>query len=236
MGFMGFKQAAAIGANVRKGEKATRIVFFNRLVDEATEKTIPYSRLFNVFNVAQLDNLPPEMNTEPLPIPEGERLNSFNSLLTASRIPHRLGGSKPCYYPKLDLIEMPNFDTFITGHNQETDFVSTFGHEIIHATNHPTRLDRKFEGEDKYGWEELVAELGSAFVCSHLGYSYNDAQSPAYLAGWLKVIKKDAKALFQIASQASKAADWFLEQGHAVTVETPDCEKAPRQDSSQEAA
>ena len=227
MGFMGFKQAHSLGAHVRKGEKATQIVYFNHLVDEETEKKIPYSRLLNVFNVAQLENLPPEMVTEPQPIPESERMSAFNEILNASEIPYRLGCPKPCYIPSVDRVEMPNFESFTSPNAQvkEADWISTFSHELLHATSHPKRLDRKFDGEDAYGVEECCVELGAAFMCAALGVSYNDAQSPAYIGGWLKVIKRDARALFAIASQASKAADWLLERPHVVTAATPEAER-----------
>ena len=89
------------------------------------------------------------------------------------------------------------------------DYASTLFHVLTHATGAPHRLDRKFtdkSGKVRYGREELVAELGASFVCGHLGYSYIDSQSPAYIDHWLKVLKEDSRAIFQVASFASRAA------------------------------
>ncbi|MDN3273405.1 zincin-like metallopeptidase domain-containing protein [Frankia sp. RB7] len=106
-------------------------------------------------------------------------------------------------------------------------YVSTLGHELIHATGHKDRLARKFNPKvfkDAYATEELVAELGSAFICASFGYSYVDAQSPAYIDSWLKVLKADNRAIFSIASYASQAADWLLQKGHGVDETTPKVE------------
>ncbi|WP_256808765.1 zincin-like metallopeptidase domain-containing protein, partial [Bradyrhizobium sp. Bra64] len=74
-------------------------------------------------------------------------------------------------------------------------------------------------------YEELVAELGSAFICAHFGYSYIEAQSPAYIEGWLKVLEADNRAVFSIASYASQAADWLLQKGHGVDETKPAVEQ-----------
>lgn len=109
---------------------------------------------------------------------------------------------------------------------RRVDFASTLFHECSHATIHPSRLNRKNERtKDGYATEELVAELSSAFVCAALGYSYNAAQSPAYIGGWLKVLKADSRAIVSLSSQASKVADWMLQKGHGADETRPEHEQ-----------
>jgi antirestriction protein ArdC len=107
-------------------------------------------------------------------------------------------------------VAIPNYTDF----NSPDDFVSTLDHHlVVHTTGHPSRLNRKYSEKVFKGAtaqkavEELVAELGSAFVCAQLGYSYIEAQSPAYIEGWLKVLKSDTRAIFILPSQA---ADWLM--------------------------
>lgn len=199
-GWLGFKEAQALGATVRKGEKATRGVFVNFVEDEETKVKRAYTKFFFVFNVAQINNLP-EVYASP---PETKPPGFISELVDKSGITVNFG-AQPCYIPALDVVECPPLADFVN----ETEYCSTLSHELVHATGHPKRLNRNM-GKEDYALEECVAELGSAFVTSTLGLSYTDAQSPAYLDHWLKVLKQDSRALFTIASQASKAADWLL--------------------------
>ena len=115
---------------------------------------------------------------------------------------------------------------------RRVDFASTLFHECSHATINPSRLNRKNERtKDGYATEELVAELSSVFVCAALGYSYNAAQSPAYIGGWLKVLKADSRAIVSISSQASKVADWMLQNGHGADETRPEHEQ-PKVDNA----
>ena len=128
--------------------------------------------------------------------------------MKTSGIPVHFGAPKPLYIPSADRVEMPNYSDF----RSPDDFVSTLGHEMVHAVGHESRLARKFSAKvfkESYATEELVAELGSCFLCAHLGFSYMEAQSPAYIESWLKVLKQDSRAIFSIASYASQAADWL---------------------------
>jgi antirestriction protein ArdC len=115
--------------------------------------------------------------------------------------------------------------------NTPDDFVSTLVHECVHATGHPKRLNRKFspkvfkDAKAQKAAEELLAELGSAFCCANLGYSYIEAQSPAYIESWLSVLKADTRTIFSIASYASQAADW-LRDGPKVKEPEPEKEDA----------
>jgi antirestriction protein ArdC len=166
-------------------------------------------KAYSVFNVAQLENLADAYTVDPQKLPDDVRLNDARYLVARSGIKVQWGRPQPAYYPGPDRVVMPNFDDF----KSADDIVSTLGHELIHATSHPSRLARKFSPKvfkTDYTTEELLAELGSAFVCASLGYSSIEAQSPAYLEGWLKVLKADSRAIFPVASYASQASDWLI--------------------------
>lgn len=235
-GWMTFKQANDVGGRVKKGEKSCTVVYTSfkpREVDDGkggTEtKSVPMLKAYSVFNLAQLENLPAVYNAEPERLPDDVKLDGIRKLVEASGIPVHYGSDKPCYYPGPDKVMMPSYSAF----NTDADFVSTLGHELVHATGHKDRLARKFNAKifkGSYATEELVAELGSAFLCAHFGYSYIEAQSPAYLEGWLKVLKEDSRAIFSIASYASQAADWLLQKGHGVNETTPTVE-LPKEDA-----
>jgi antirestriction protein ArdC len=226
-GWMTFKQANALSGRVRKGEKAATAIYtsFKEKEEDGKTRTYPMVKAYSVFNLAQLEGLPEAYYATPEPWPEEAQLEGLRNLLSASGIRVQWGAHRPAYLPLKDLVEMPNHKDFAT----DDDFASTLGHELIHATGHASRLDRKFSEklrQENYGLEELVAELGSAFLCAHLGFSYLNAQTPAYLDGWLKVLKQDARAIFSMASYASHAADWLREREHAVVDENDPDESA----------
>lgn len=200
--WLGYKEGLALGAKVRRGEKATKGLYVNFIEDEEKKTKRAFAKVFNVFNVAQFEELPVEYSAEPEPLPEG----ALFDVVTKTGITVRHGQS-PCYKLVQDIVEMPNYSDFHSDH----DYASALLHELGHATGHPSRLNREMTKE-AYAREELIAELTSAFACAALGYSYVEAQSPAYIEHWLGVLKEDSRALFTIASQASKAADWLLKK------------------------
>lgn len=230
-GWVTFRQANEMQAKVRKGEKSTTVIYvsWKNIADEGQpEKLSPRVKAYSVFNLAQLDNLPEKFLAPAEPWPD--RLEAFKKMVDATGITVQ-PGAKPCYFPAPDVVQMPNHSDF----NSDDDFVSTLGHELIHAVGHPSRLNRKMAGKvfkEQYAAEECVAELGSAFLCAHTGFSYIEAQSPAYIESWLKVLKADSRAIFSIASYASQAADWIRDRQHAVTAQTPDCERPPQQEAA----
>lgn len=227
-GWMTYRQANALGARVRKGEKATTVVYtkFKNKADEGEEpKLVPLLKSYSVFNVAQLDGLPSTFLKPPETFPEDERLEAVRTLVKASGIKVHYGASKAVYMPGPDVVEMPAYSSFT---NDDT-FCSTLFHELGHATGHPSRLGRKLNAKmfkEAYAAEECVAELCSAFLCAHLGFSYVEAQSPAYIESWLKVLKQDNRAIFSLASYASHAADWLRDREHAVQGPTDPDEQA----------
>jgi antirestriction protein ArdC len=204
-----------LGAQVRMGEKAALIVFWKiseRSREESDDQEEPASnrsilaRGYCVFNAAQVDGYSPK----PSPVlPESERIESAERFFARLGVTVRHGGSRACYSPQEDVIHMPPFSSF----RDAAAYYSVFGHEATHATGAEHRLNRDLKprfAEETYAMEELVAELGAAFLCSTLGLANEPREEhAAYLANWLKVLKQDKRAIFAAASQAQKAVDWM---------------------------
>lgn len=207
--WMTFKQAKQMGGNVRLGEKSTQIVFF-KTITKADEKNpekeviIPIPKSYRVFNLDQTEGISLESlenNVEPLPEPE-----SFFEKLPATI---RSTQDTPAYIPSKDMIRMPTIKRFSTAEQ----YYATLGHEYVHWTGHTSRLDRKDEkSEAGYAFEELVAELGAAFLLPQMKLEplINEEHAP-YIDGFIKVLENDEKALFRAASRAQKAADYLIE-------------------------
>lgn len=219
--WMTYKQAMTLGAQVRKGEKAALVVYANSLTrtdendqGEDVERQIPYMKGYSVFNVEQIEGLPAELYAPPAPLPE---LKSFALLEAAERFiantqaEVRHGGDRAYYSRSSDHIQMPDAGLFSSA---ET-YTSTKAHELLHWTGHETRQARQFGqrfGDEAYAVEELVAELGAAFLCADLEVAIEPRDDHAnYLDHWLSVLRADSRAIFTAASQAQKAAD-FLHQ------------------------
>jgi antirestriction protein ArdC len=213
-----FRQALEAGGCVRKGERGTTVVYADRFVPEAEKaraaevggdaKAIPFLRRFTVFNVAQCDGLRPGLAADPDPLPERQIIPVAESVIAASGVDFRIGGDRAFYAPALDLVQVPPQPAFF----EQINYYRTCLHELTHATGHPSRLDRKLTtgfGARDYAREELVAEMGSAFLCASLGI-VPTVRHADYIAGWLEVLRDDNRAIFRAASAASKAADWLL--------------------------
>ncbi len=206
-----YKQWEAKGRQVSKGQKATRIIFFKPLevTDKKTgeEKKIPMLRAFSVFNESQLDDYSPEEITDA----EGdaarvERLDAFVAA-TGATIKE---GTKACYNQLTDHIEMPQLAAFRETTVSATDnYYSTVFHELTHWTGAKSRLDRlQDRSQEGYAMEELVAEMGAAFLCASLGVAQGSREDHAmYIASWLKALKNDKKLVVKAAAAAQKAAN-----------------------------
>lgn len=235
-GWATFQQANQIGASVRKGEKATQVVFVKRTVKEEEgqePKKSTMMKAYPVFNLAQLDNVPPQyLEAEP-PSDEDVTHDAAFQLVKDAGIKVIHGGNRAAYYPARDEIVMPPFGSF----KEEADYWGTMFHEATHWTGAKKRLDRRFGkrfGDKAYSFEELVAELGSAFTCARLGIP-GSFRSASYLDHWLKILGDDNRAIFTAASYASQAANYIAEQQHAVQEDTPDVERqTPREKSEAE--
>jgi len=216
--WLSFKQVTEIGGNVKKGEKGTPIVFWNwinHVDDEENEKNIPFMRYYTVFNVAQCENIDagkipvlPTIHNDFDHIAECEAI--IVGMLNCPEI--QQGKQRASYNPLSDIISMPRFDSFDTAE----EYYSTLFHELTHSTGHASRLNRlknnisRF-GDSDYSKEELVAEMGAAFLCGFTGIeNITLDNSAAYVQGWLKALKDDKKLVIIAGAQAQKAADYIL--------------------------
>lgn len=212
-----YKAFQAAGANVRKGEKATMIVFWKPLeIDERNETTgeikrkkILMARGYNVFNADQVDNYTAKASKKP-ELSVEQRIEAAEAFFAAVPADVVHGGNRACYIPAIDQINLPTFEQF----RAAEDYYSTRGHETVHWTGHSTRCARDLQnrfGSEAYAFEELVAEIGAAYLCGHLGISNDPRPDHAqYLASWLRRMKEDKKAIFTAASQAQKAVDYII--------------------------
>lgn len=233
--WMTFKQARDAGGHVRKGEKSTLAVFFKPLKKQKTDEngnpvmdedgepvmtTIPILREFKVFNVDQVDDLPDRVRFGPAvedteesdfsPIEEAE------SVIEDSGATIKFGGDRAFYAPQFDMVQLPPRESF----HEEAGYYATALHELTHWTGHSTRLAREGIvqgggfGSESYAFEELVAELGAAFLCAELGIQ-GDLRHEGYIDSWLRKLKKDKKAIFRASTQARKAAAYLRPEGEA---------------------
>jgi antirestriction protein ArdC len=217
--WMTFKPALELGAHVRKGETGSLVVYaatFSRTeTDEATgessERDIPFLKSYSVFNVEQVEGLPDHFYAPAAkrldPVQRIERADAF---FAACRADIRHGGNRAYYSSGTDHVQMPQFETF----RDAESYCATLAHEITHWTKHASRLDRDFGrkrwGDEGYAIEELVAELGAAFLCADLDLAAEPREDHAsYIANWLKVLKGDKRAIFTAASHAQRAADFL---------------------------
>jgi antirestriction protein ArdC len=206
------------GAQVRKGEKATMIVFwkdYDRIkaesADEIERRIV--ARGYPVFNAEQVDNyIPPTEEPHPV-LPESARIAEVEKFFVELGSVIRHGGHIACYVPSRDLILMPAFADF----HEPEGYYSVLGHEHIHWTGAKHRLDRDFGkryGDQAQAYEELVAELGAAFVCAILGISNEPRPDHAsYLQFWLTILRENKRAIFTAASGAQRGVDYLMELG-----------------------
>ena len=218
--WMTYKQATELGGQVRKGEHGSLVVYADRITKtettesgEEAEREIPFMKAYTVFNVEQIDGLPEQYRPAPaLPLPAEQRQASAEQFIahTGATIQH--GGDSAFYAPSRDCIQLPPFPAF----KDPESYYATALHELTHWTGHASRCDRAFEksprfGSEGYAFEELVAELGAAFLCAQIGITPEiRADHAAYLAHWLTVLKQDKRAIFSAAAHAQRAADFLL--------------------------
>lgn len=213
-----YRQACEAGGNVIKGERGTHVVYADRFVpkaerDRAQEtgeeaRTVPFLKRFTLFNVAQCEGLRAGLAEDPAPLPEREIVPLAEEVIAASNVDVRIGGERAFYVPAQDYVQVPPQPAFF----HQIDYYRTCLHELTHAVGHSSRLARDLTGtfgSAKYAQEELIAEMGSAFLCAALGI-LPSVRHADYIASWLDVLREDNRAVFRAASAASKAADWLL--------------------------
>tara|TARA_R110002074_G_scaffold96107_2_gene209034 strand:- start:2728 stop:3579 length:852 start_codon:yes stop_codon:yes gene_type:complete len=205
-----FKQAKALGGSVRKGEKSTRIIFWNVIdkKDDAgklTGDTFMFMKLYSVFNVDQCEGLPA---VEAEEVPEFERHARAEEIIDATGAEIHYGGDRACYHRDLDRISIPVREDFTT----PAGFYATVLHELVHWTGASARLDREkgeVFGDKLYAKEELVAEMGSAFLCAEARID-GELQHESYIGSWIKALESDERFIFDASSKAQKASDYIL--------------------------
>ncbi|MFZ5704927.1 MAG: ArdC family protein [Pseudomonadota bacterium] len=233
-----FKQAQALGGKVRKGEKSTRIVFFKTLEvdadkaggdgagrgegDEDGKRRVGMLRQYNVFNADQIDGLPSRFAPPVVELVAGKERDEAAeaAIRSCGAAIADDGGAQAYYRPDTDSIHLPAFDRF----NSVGGYLATMAHEVMHWTGAPSRLARFKAGKvatAEYAFEELVAEIGAAFICARLGIAGEHIDNhAAYVEHWLKALKNDKRAIFRAASLAQAAADLALANaGEATAVD-----------------
>ena len=234
--WMTYNQAKELGAQVKKGEHGSLVVYANTFTKTETnqetgqdeEHEIPFMKPYTVFNVEQIEGLPAHYyatTTQPT-LSQAERNARMEAFFAAIHADIRHGGNRAFYAIGPDHIQMPPFEFF----KDPESYYATLAHESTHWTRHPSRLDRdlgrKKWGDAGYAMEELVAEIGSAFVCAQLGLTPEVREDhAAYIETWLTALKGDKRAIFTAASHAQKAADFLLDRQPAPA---PEPETAPK--------
>ncbi|MEH8093430.1 zincin-like metallopeptidase domain-containing protein [Gallibacterium anatis] len=223
------KAANKLGGKIKKGEKATRIINYSPIEREKKDdngelildsegnpemEKFAIIRAYPLFNIEQCEGLPEEMYLEKEMPSEFQKVNEVHQILEGMGVAVKhTAGDQAYYSPLMDVINMPLMKTFCT----ERSYYSVLLHEMIHATGHKDRLERegitskkaKF-GNEIYAFEELIAEMGSAFVCTALGFD-TISNNASYIDSWIKVLKSDKKAIFRASGEARKAAEYLFE-------------------------
>lgn len=213
-----FRQALALGGNVKKGERGELVVYANRITrtetddkGEEVEREIPFLKGYTVFNAGQCENLPAHFTAtaEAPALPLAQRIETADRFFAATGATIRHGGNRAYYAEGPDYVQMPPFETF----RDAESYAATLAHEL-HWTKHEQRLARDMGrvkwGDEGYAREELVAELGSAFLCADLGITPEVREDhAAYIASWLQVLKNDKRFILSAAGHAQRAADYL---------------------------
>jgi antirestriction protein ArdC len=214
--WMTFKQAIELGGHVRKGETGSTVVYANTFTMTETdgagqevEQAIPFLKAYTVFCVDQIDGLPERYYAKPKELTDPvERIAHADAFFAATGAVIRHGGSQAYYMPSKDVIQMPPFETF----EDAESHAATLAHELIHWTSEPSRLNRDLsryaKDRSERAREELIAELGSVFLCADLGIAPELEPRPdhaSYLSSWLKILSNEKRFIFSAAAHAQKA-------------------------------
>ena len=215
--WMTYKQAQELGAQVRKSERGSQVVYANTYTrtetaenGEETEHAIPFLKTYTVFNCEQIDNLPAHFYaTLDPPVSSLQRVDRAEAFFKATGAVILHGGNRAFYAPGPDRIQMPPFEAF----SDAESYYATLAHECVHHSGHRSRLDRDLRGRfgsHAYAAEELVGEVGSAFLCADLALTPEPRDDhAAYIQTWLTVLKNDRRAIFTAAAHAERAAAYL---------------------------
>jgi antirestriction protein ArdC len=213
--FLTFKQAIEAGGNVRKGEHGTKVYFVKQLQikddgdKEPETRLVPMMREYTVFSVDQCKALPDSVRSgKPMRVRNPDTRDSLaDEFLHATGADIREGQGEAYFVPSHDFISMPAFEAF----KGADHFYNVAFHELTHWTGSKSRLDRDLKhrfGAREYAAEELVAELGAAFLSAEFGFD-GDVRNAGYIATWIDPLRADKRAFFTACSKASKAADYL---------------------------
>ena len=217
----------------RRDRRACRLCQFHHGTEtddkgEEQEREIPFLKGYTVFNAEQCDDLPAHFTAkvEPPALPASQRIDAADRFFAATGAAIRHGGTRAFYAEGSDHIQMPPFETF----RDAESYAATLAHECVHWTKHEKRLARDFGrvrwGDEGYAKEELVAELGSAFLCADLAITPEVRDDHAsYIASWLKALKDDKRLIFTAAAHAQRAVDHL----HGLQPKTDEAETTEEQ-------
>jgi antirestriction protein ArdC len=205
--FMTFNGVKQKGGIVKKGEKSLPIFWFEMipLKDKTTGEVtgaFPKLKVFNVFHVSQTTVDPSECSIAQC---EGRKIDEIEALIASLGV--KIEAGEPSYVPSLDVVRMPEIKAF----KSEADFYSTIFHELSHFTMHQDRCNRVGDKKLPYAQEELVAELGSAFLCAEFGIE-GELQHTEYIGHWIQLIRNQPRTFFDSARLAQKAANFILQK------------------------
>ena len=219
--FLTYKQAKKLGGNIKKGEKQNAICWYSPIVkkDKSTgeEKSFKCLRYYGVFNVEQTENIPLDK------IPDLKKPDNFSPIEQAENIilgyqkkPEIVYSNQGAFYsPSKDLVNLPEKNTY----DKPESFYATAFHELTHSTGHKKRLDREGItnsdgfGNHLYSKEELIAEMGSAFLCSKSGIDNTLENSKSYIQNWLRVLRGNSKMVIEASTKAKQASEHILNIG-----------------------
>lgn len=219
-----YRQWSEAGAQVGKGEKSTAILFWKTTASDelgdgeegGSARSRFVARLYHVFNSSQIEGGEADKGRPVLSTTE--RVAAAETFVSATGANIRHGGDRACYVPSIDQIWLPQFEQF----RDSLSYYAVLSHEAVHWSGAKHRLDRDLKGRfgaESYAMEELIAELGAAFIAGHLGLSIEPRlDHAAYVAGWLRVLRDDPKAIMTASSKAQKAADYLIGLGQQMPV------------------
>lgn len=217
--WMTYKQALDMKAHVRKGEKASTVVYADSIIrDEAAQdgtlfpQAIHFLKQYAVFNAEQIEGLPESFYARPEPpqVNPEQRIEALERFFRQTKA-QIVTGTRAVYIPSRDVIEMPPFECF----SDAASYYAVLAHELTHWTGSANRLNRAFGsksvtfGDAEYAKEELVAELGACFLAADLGFEpVTREEHAAYIQSWLAVLKHDKRFIFHAAALAQRAVEF----------------------------
>lgn len=225
-----FRQALELGGHVRKGEKACPVIYYGQAAkkssvgdtktgdDDDAARRYRFLKLFYVFNVDQIDELPGGFGAEAAPVVAEPCAIEQWTARAGVRV--RIGGAMACYSPVIDVVQMPAREAFLS----EEHWAATLLHESVHFTGHKSRLDRLSDyaiDRKARAREELCAEFGSAILGAMAGLApYHLEDHAAYIANWLQLLRDEPRAFLTAGAKAQAAVDWLIEKAGPLPVTT----------------